>query len=543
MKLKSTLAVVLCAFVAYFCQAQKATVSTLDSGKLRVEVTSNAANGLKALVDTALVKYNAANGSTFTSADIEELKVGGNIVAFNADFTKGTVKNIVDLIVGDTGDDASYIWSNMRKTLKRLDLSAANFNAHFAVKNADGDTISLNIPINVIPPKAFWRGVDIDTDLLPTASEKLKNGMTALEEVKLPSSLMGFDKNTIKMLGTMLKGFIADSNIADTVIKYITEDNADAFLGIGDYAFAHATSLKSISIPYSAFSPVRGIGAKAFYNDKSLASVTFEKGNSFFSKGGTGINYICSKAFALTALTEVNLPQETDSIAQGAFLNCANLATVNFEGTNAVRYIGDYAFMGTAISSIKLPSKVAYIGDEALRDCKSLNSVEILGTDSLTMGEKVFYNTPNMKNGTFICSRTVVPTAHELKKKSIFNAYDGTFAGLGSSKTATAVQHGTLIINAEKPVSEIDGTLNITIPENLRKAYCKAPGWCDLLISPTSTLGDVNEDGNVDASDATALINKILGLLNLDDTACDINADGTVDVSDVTSLITLILNQ
>ena len=59
--------------------------------------------------------------------------------------------------------------------------------------------------------------------------------------------------------------------------------------------------------------------------------------------------------------------------------------------------------MGTAISGIKLPSKVAYIGDEALRDCKSLNSVEILGTDSLTMGEKVFYNTPNMKNGTITC--------------------------------------------------------------------------------------------------------------------------------------------
>ena len=54
---------------------------------------------------------------------------------------------------------------------------------------------------------------------------------------------------------------------------------------------------------------------------------------------------------------------------------------------------------------------------------------------------------------------------------------------------------------------------------------------------------DVNEDGNVDASDATTLINNILGLLNLDDTACEINADGTVDVSDVTSLIALILNQ
>ena len=30
-------------------------------------------------------------------------------------------------------------------------------------------------------------------------------------------------------------------------------------------------------------------------------------------------------------------------------------------------------------------------------------------------------------------------------------------------------------------MSEIDGTLNITIPKDLRKAYCKAPGWCDLL--------------------------------------------------------------
>ncbi len=542
--MKNFLAIAFCAFSTLFCWAQKASVTTTESGKVNVTVTANAAGGLQMLVDTALAQYNAANGTSFGTADIESLKVDGNLVAFSADFTKGTIGSVVDLISGDTGDDASYIWSKMRKSLKRLDLSAATIYAHFAIKNADGDTVKLDLPINVLPPKTFWRGLDIDTDLAPTASAKLKNGMTALEEVTLPSSLMGYNRNTIKLIGTMLKGLISDSAIAETVIKYITEDNADAFCGIGDYAFAHATSLKSVSIPYNAISPVSGIGAKAFYNDAALSSVTFEKGKSFFSKGKCGITTIGKNAFAYSGITEVNLPKEVDSIAQGAFMGCANLATVNFEGDNAVRHIGGYAFMGTAISGIKIPSKVTFIGDEALRGCKSLASVEILGTtDSLTMGEKVFYSTPSMKNGTFTCSRTIVPVANELKKKGFLKGYDGTFAGLGGSKTTNNVQHGTLITNAEKPVNETDGTLLITIPESMRRAYCKASGWSDLLTAPEPIRGDLNDDGKVDATDTTVLINDILGTAEHEADKCDVNGDGDIDVSDVTTLISIILGK
>lgn len=541
MNLKKFFSIALCVLATLACWAQKASVATTESGKLEVTVTANAAGGLQALVDTALAQYNRACATSFSAADIESLKVGGNLVAFNADFTKGTIGSVIDLITGDNGDDASYIWSKMRKTLKRLDLSGATINAHFAMKNSDGDTVKLDIPINVLPPKTFWRGVDIDTDLAPTASEKLKNGMTALEEVKLPSSLMGFNQKTIKLIGTMLKGFISDNAIAETIIKYITEDNASAFCGIGDYAFAHATALKSVSIPYNALSPVSGIGAKAFYNDKALTTVTFEKGKSFLSKGKTGINTIGEKAFAYSGLTEVNLPKETDSIAQGAFMGCANLASVNFEGANAVRHISCYAFMGTAISSITFPAKVSHIGNEVLRGCKNLNRVEILGTDSLYMGEKVFYNTPSMKGGTFTCTRTVVPVAAELKKKGILKGYDGTFAGLGGSKTSSNMLHGSFITNAEKPVSETDGTLQITIPEAQRRAYCKATGWADLLIAPDPIRGDVNDDGKVDTSDASTLINKILGLSEAEN--ADIDGDGDVDVTDVTSLISIILNK
>ena len=51
--------------------------------------------------------------------------------------------------------------------------------------------------------------------------------------------------------------------------------------------------------------------------------------------------------------------------------------------------------------------------------------------------------------------------------------------------------------------------------------------------------GDVNEDGNIDTSDVTALINHILGSASYNN--ADVNGDGTVDTSDITALINIIL--
>ena len=53
--------------------------------------------------------------------------------------------------------------------------------------------------------------------------------------------------------------------------------------------------------------------------------------------------------------------------------------------------------------------------------------------------------------------------------------------------------------------------------------------------------GDVNGDGRVNVSDVSTLINMILGITTMDQTAADVNGDGRVNVSDVTSLINIIL--
>ena len=87
------------------------------------------------------------------------------------------------------------------------------------------------------------------------------------------------------------------------------------------------------------------------------------------------------------------------------------------------------------------------------------------------------------------------------------------------------------------------------------KNYNLGKGLAYLLLSATDAgsteriyvdrwaniTGDINGDGEVNVSDVTALINKILGSSTYSNAVCDINGDGEINVSDVTALINLIL--
>ena len=78
-------------------------------------------------------------------------------------------------------------------------------------------------------------------------------------------------------------------------------------------------------------------------------------------------------------------------------------------------------------------------------------------------------------------------------------------------------------------------------------AYTMGNGYAKYLLYvgeplPSELQGDVNADGEVNVSDVTALVNKILGSADFSDAACDINADAEINVTDVTALVNLILN-
>ncbi len=87
------------------------------------------------------------------------------------------------------------------------------------------------------------------------------------------------------------------------------------------------------------------------------------------------------------------------------------------------------------------------------------------------------------------------------------------------------------------------GEGNVITPAQVLKArgkrwlpqQYKNDTWSEILV------GDVNGDGRVNVSDVSALINMIMGLTAMDQSAADVNGDGKVNVSDVSALINIIL--
>ena len=87
-------------------------------------------------------------------------------------------------------------------------------------------------------------------------------------------------------------------------------------------------------------------------------------------------------------------------------------------------------------------------------------------------------------------------------------------------------------------VTNVDGTATIALADVQNMYFSNEAGG-----STTFTLGDVNNDGEIDVADVTALIGYILGSdepIILEAANCD--GKDAIDVGDVTALISYILS-
>lgn len=77
-----------------------------------------------------------------------------------------------------------------------------------------------------------------------------------------------------------------------------------------------------------------------------------------------------------TALKEINIPENVESIGEYAFANCVNLKTVNIESTK-INKISDYCFYGcNYLTDINIPTSVETIGNLAFSKCSSLSKID-----------------------------------------------------------------------------------------------------------------------------------------------------------------------
>ncbi|MBQ8928537.1 MAG: leucine-rich repeat protein [Oscillospiraceae bacterium] len=237
-------------------------------------------------------------------------------------------------------------------------------------------------------------------------------------------------------------------------------------------AFDGCTSLTTVDIPASLKSLY-----KSFTGCTSLTGFTLSEGSEYlsvqdgvlYSKDGTqlvccpagkegvftvpdGVTSIAEGAFAgCTKLTQIVLPEGVKEIGSGAFDGCTALETV--ELPEGLTTIGRETFLGcTALRELTIPKSVTKLGYRSVVDCTSLEKVTILNPYcSLDNYNNIFVNDYD----------------------HYWWYYTGTICGYENSTAQIHARH-----NAYRFES----------------------------IGKVPVLGDVNNDGNVNANDATAVL-------------------------------------
>lgn len=211
----------------------------------------------------------------------------------------------------------------------------------------------------------------------------------------------------------------------------------DDVIGISDYAFYNCKSLNSITIGEG----VSNIGSAAFYNCTGLAQVLVSNGSDldyladYMFYGCTNLQSIRlpvtlrsigRSAFYKSGLMTITISKWIDEIGPYAFYGCTSLLVVDFADLENSRLtsLSDYMFAGcNNLKRIELPDSVKnigyktfykcsgletltlgngleYIGDYAFYYCAGLSSLEL--PDSLAeIGEKAFYKCSGLKTVDF----------------------------------------------------------------------------------------------------------------------------------------------
>ncbi|MDR2485597.1 MAG: leucine-rich repeat domain-containing protein [Treponema sp.] len=89
-----------------------------------------------------------------------------------------------------------------------------------------------------------------------------------------------------------------------------------------------------------------------------------------------GIKEIGDRAFALSGITSITIPEGVTRIGDWAFWGAAGLTDIRLP--EGLTRIGDWAFLGCAgLTGIRLPDSVAGVGDWAFGNCTGLTNIEV----------------------------------------------------------------------------------------------------------------------------------------------------------------------
>lgn len=223
----------------------------------------------------------------------------------------------------------------------------------------------------------------------------------------------------------------------------------------------------------------------AFCQSEKLTAINVDKDNKYYSsENGVLFNkdktVIVAHPIGNTA-NEYTIPDGVESIGNHAFVRCKNLTSITIP--QGVKSIGEYAFYECdGFLSIEISDTVENICDYAFTNCSSLTSITI--PDSVTsIGHCAFWNCNNLtsitiKNPDCTIDEGDTTISNEYDKETKEDVFNGTIHGYeNSTAQAYAEKYNRKFVALdEKPAA--------------------------------AELGDVNEDGKVDSSDASLVLEE-----------------------------------
>ncbi len=297
-----------------------------------------------------------------------------------------------------------------------------------------------------------------------------------------------------------------------SVISVVIENGVT---NIGSTAFEECTNLTNVTIPDS----ITSIGDEAFYDCTGLTSVTIPD----------SVTDIGNFAFSgCTSLTSVTIPDSVTSIGDEAFYDCTGLTEIQvstgntaYSSKNGVLFNKDETDLicypaGKTETSYKIPNSVTSIGYSAFYNCSSLTSVTI--PDSVTsIGDDAFYGCTGLTSVTIPDSVTSIG---ELAFSGCTGLTDVYYGG------SEAEWNEIKIYGDNEHLTSATIHYNSTGPED--------------ETGDSTTPGDLNGDGEVNAGDLTILARHVGKVETMEDETAlanaDVTGDGNVDASDLTRL-------
>ena len=318
----------------------------------------------------------------------------------------------------------------------------------------------------------------------------------------------------------------------------------NSVITIGDFSFAHCTSLTSIAIPNS----VTSIGYYAFISCTGLTSLTIP--NSVTSIGDYAF-YNC------TGLTSLSIPNSVTDIGDYAFYNCSGLTSLTIP--NSVTSIGYDALDGTAwynnqpdgliyaglvayeykgtmpdgtsvilkdgtlsitdgaffmcygMISIAIPNSVIEIGEGAFSDCKGLTSIDIPNSVT-TIGTGVF-------SGCYQLETLIVESGNpNYDSRNNCNAIIETASNKLIAGCQNTVIPNSVITIGEKAFAYCFSLTSLTIPNSVTiigdEAFCCCWGLTEITIpNSVTSIGENAFDNcsgltNIDIPNSVTFIGK-----------------------------------